>query len=151
VSAVEIAILVFTVLLVLFVGVQLFWAILPIVVVAVRSMSSSSICSACRCCFRYSSPVLASLLPGLKDLRTARRWLPMGGGPLALSYAPGCLREVVKDGHLWWLLLLVVPIALLILGRRHLTEAAATLVQPIALKMVEPPTLVRLQEMAAKN
>jgi hypothetical protein len=39
---------------------------------------------------------------------------------------------------------------LFLLGRTQLTEAAATLVQAIVLKMVEPPVLVRYREVVAK-
>jgi hypothetical protein len=56
----------------------------------------------------------------------------------------------VESGNLWWLLLLSAPAALLIRGRYHLVEAAATLVQAIVLKMVEPPVLVRYREVVAK-
>lgn len=89
-------------------------------------------------CSPACSPVLGT--SARRSQLVTHGWWPSG-----LSYTPGCLREVVKDGHLWWPLLLVVPIALLILGRRHSTEAAATVVQAIVLKMVEPPMLERLE------
>jgi hypothetical protein len=56
-----------------------------------------------------------------------------------------------QSGNLWWLLLLAAPIILFILAVRHATQAAATLVQAVVLKMVEPPVLERLREAAAER
>jgi hypothetical protein len=53
--------------------------------------------------------------------------------------------------NLWWLLLLIVPLYLLILGVRHWALATSTLVQAVVLKIVEPPVLERLREQVAKK
>jgi hypothetical protein len=48
----------------------------------------------------------------------------------------------------WWLCLLLIPAALLMLARRESKEATLTLIQVITLKMVEPPAFERLREVA---
>ena len=54
-------------------------------------------------------------------------------------------------GHLWWLVLILAPIYLVVLGLRNALEATATLVQAVVLNMVEPPVLERLREALAER
>ena len=51
----------------------------------------------------------------------------------------------------WWLFLLIIPIALLLLGRRESWTAGQTLVQAITLRIVDPPVLARPREVAAQK
>jgi hypothetical protein len=58
---------------------------------------------------------------------------------------------VVTQSNLLWLLLLVVPVVLLEVAVGKSIEATDTLVQAIALKIVEPSIFVRLDEIIARN
>jgi hypothetical protein len=49
----------------------------------------------------------------------------------------------------WWLIVLVLPLALLLQGVRQTVSAAAALVQAVVLGMVEPPVLERVGEQIA--
>jgi hypothetical protein len=58
---------------------------------------------------------------------------------------------VIQSGNLWWLLMFIVPFSLGYLGLAQYLRANSTLVQAVILKMVEPPTLERLDEYIAQK
>jgi hypothetical protein len=82
------------------------------------------------------------------DRRTSEAQFRFGiSPPLALCIA--LIAWQSRDPR--WLVLLVVPLYLSVLGTRETAEAASTLVQSIVLKRVEPPVLERLSETVAKQ
>ena len=83
------------------------------------------------------------------DRQTAEADFRIGIAPPLLLIV--VLMAMQLGGHLWWLVLILAPIYLVVLGLRNALEATATLVQAVVLNMVEPPVLERLREALAER